>query len=1039
MFSKYINKKSLNIFSKLILLLSLMGTLSCTPKIGEEPPEPQGPALSGTECLSDAMTIAKNFFKGDATDKEIDGAFSCAMTAFDKFRRYVRGSSPDGYTPQELSDFLRMNFLKKNSDGSYPEVPRGLQVELMKFKQMFVGGSREFITLNEINQSILTIKKFKAIARNLNPHMKILMLNWDVANRVATNEDLKSFELANETLQDAASDLTSMIMANRPTYVISDFSNLMIEFAKFYKETWDFNEKIDRYMPVVKKIKKAIAGGDENQIVDNEWNSFLLLTLRGYVQYLRYYYFIESQDKNGSAVRLGYIARSIEDIFAIFKDLVAIKPGGVVTVQEAQDLLKAFSMAWPDFKYSDDLVSDFMKIKTLFFGGNEKQWAVDDFERARLKVGNLKNITEKVLPYISIYTLEWNKNYYSYEQAVAYFKDAEVNLISASTELGGLLESNYSFSDLQSFIAEIDRLYPPASTEASLSQLLEKYIPLVEELKKIIFTESDQDKLTIKSNQWSVFLSYSSRIYLKYLYSYYFLNDQIQQSEKLASLQILADSVNSLLTDLINFKTEKNISKQEILNLVYLIRDYDNIISKQIKKENLESAMNVLLKNILTSPEDRLAGRVETGLTLKGLQNILNEFRIWNQTEIFLFDLFQSKKLSQADFIKAISDKYSTFFATNELKTSFVELRLILDSNITMANDNLGRIIISPTPSLYDYSSVSRMNIMRAFSRIMIRGLSEDMKRINDYSGITLDELKLGYGQLKGVFIDLELLDPASDSFADARFREANLFTPKANGDNLGSFKEVVDILTMITSGLSIDKLFKDDIQRVCLPGTTNINDFKLVVDKNCLMNVYAKMYQHLDSLPEYGKYIRSVSMDEWTNYFNNVLKASGHLSSMGNSVQMTHVSLLPHIMQYIEMTMTRFDVNNDTVIDTQEAIKAYPSFKNLLKEIAKDDLRKGNLKEEDLLSIFTYILKFGAPPESLWDKAYWKFYWKNNPKKWNVRANRTKLSYILGYISEKVASSKAVDLLKTEAEKPSKRKKVSINQTAILENAPGK
>lgn len=987
---------------KSILLLALLvGSVSCTPKVGEEPPQTQGPELLGTECLSDAMIVAQDFFKGESKERELDGAFTCAASAFDKFRKYVRGSSPDGYTPQELSDFLRMNFLKKNSDGTYQDVPRGLQTELMKFKQMFVGGSREFITLSEINQSISVIKKFKTIALALNPHMKILMLNWDVANRSASNEDLKTFELANEALQKAASDLTAMILANRPTYVISDFSNLMKEFAKFYKENWAVNEKIERFLPVVKKVKRAIAGGDEAQIVDQEWNSFLLLTVRGYVQFLRYYYFIESQDKIGSAVRLGYVARSIEDIFSIFKDLVAIKPGGVVTSYEVKDIMKAFSLAWPDFKYSDELVAEFMKIKRLFFGGTDKQWEVDDFDRARLKVGKLKEITERFLPYLQIYTLEWNSRSYSYDQALDYFRDAERDLIIAVTELGNLIEAEYSFADLIKFLAEVDRLYPGKSKSDTFVGAVEKYTPLIVELKKIIFTEDDQSKEIVKANQWSMFLTFGSRFYLRYAFSHYFLNDQIERSEKLNSLKFFTDDVTAIVSDLILFKPTKQIAQAEVINVLLMARNL-GLISDKIKKASIESATKAALGNILTSPEDRIAGRPEQNFTLKSLTILYTEVNMWLQMENFLFQLFHDRKLTQEDLINAIKEKNKES-NTPELKVAFYETALILDSKITLVNDHLGRMIISPKASLYDFPSVSRLNLVRAFSRILMRSFASDLNRINNYIGVNLDEVKTGYSQLKDVFVDLELLDPASDGFSEARFREANLFTPKANGDALASFKEISDILSMITSGLSVDQLFKEDLKRVCLPGVSNINDFKLTVDKECLMSVYSKMYQHLDSLPEYGRYLRSIKMDEWKSYFNNVLKATGHISSMGNKVKMTYVSLVPHVMQYIEMTMTRFDVNNDTVIDTREAINAFPAFKNLLKELAKDDLRKGNITESDLLPIFTYILKFGTPPEGIWNQIYWKVYWKNNQNKWNIRASRTKLSYILGYISEKV------------------------------------
>ncbi|MBV2167952.1 MAG: hypothetical protein KUL82_04515, partial [Bdellovibrio sp.] len=362
MFSRFEFKKSL-----IVLALSLVGLTGCDTKVGEEPPPPSSQEFSGTQCLSDMKPVVESFIKGTAKNDELENSWNCVTGAVEKFKRYVRGRTADRYTAQELATFLESNFLDKSKN---QKISTGLQIEFMKLKQLFIGGSREHITRAEIDKLLVLFQNFREMTIRLNPYMKVLSLNWTVSEASSLQSDIRYFEAANKEIQVAARNLASLVEKNGQGYKLSDFAVLMEEMGNFFGEKWEFPNVIKKYMPIAKKVKRALAGGDENTIAPSEWGRFSLLGARGYVQYLRYYYFIKSVPETGTGYRLSYLSRTVEDVLSVFQDLVAEKPEGVVSRDEVTDLLKTLQVVWPDFKVSNNLVFEAMKVKQLFFGGS---------------------------------------------------------------------------------------------------------------------------------------------------------------------------------------------------------------------------------------------------------------------------------------------------------------------------------------------------------------------------------------------------------------------------------------------------------------------------------------------------------------------------------------------------------------------------------------------------------------------------------------------------------------------------------------------
>lgn len=1000
MFSRILG---INKGSFLVLILSFFVLSGCDSKVGESPPPVSNQEFGGAQCLDAIKPALEAFVQGTATKEELENSWDCIGSAIEKFKRYVRGRKADRYTSQELATFLETNFLDQSKN---EKISPALQAEFMKVKQVFIGGNND-LTRGEIDKLIVLIKNFRQITVNLNPYVNVLSLKWSVSNEKSHESEVRFFEEANKEIQNTSKLLSSLIEKNGRSYKLSDFAVLMEELGVFFGEQWEFPATITKFMPIVKKVKKALAGGDEDSIAPNEWGRFTLLGSRGYVQFLRYYYFIKSVPETGSGYRLSYLSRTVEDVLSVFQDLVAEKPEGVVSRGEVTELLKTLQVVWPEFKVSDGLILELMKVKQLFFGGSIDSFTTADFQTARLKVSRIKFLIERFLPYYTIYGREWSPDLYDGDEAKKLFSESQHVLEATAREAGGLFEGSYDLKDFANLMAESEVLYPPEG--GSKAEKVKAYLPLVIEAKKIFLGGSDS---TLRKGNWSVLLSFAARFYTDFLYYDYFIKDQsFEHSQAISDLSLLSNQTLNIVRDLLSIKYESSLSRADINRIAqHLI--YLEILPKKIKKESLDTVIGVVLNNFLTSPERRIDGYVPNMLSLSSIEILRDDLQVWLDTELFIANISDGweaqRGLDPKSFIDILQKTQKEPDISRALQVGLRELLISANTPVPITIDDEGRVLISNKMSpIYTAKSLSQLNLNRAVARLLLRSFVSDKGRIFDYSGASLSEMETAFKAFYPLLLDIGLMSPKNASFAAARFREANIFTPHSDGNSFASYSEFNDLVGMILSGVRVDAMLRKDLVRSCFKGSSEVKESDSV-PLSCLREAYkTAMPSAMSATPDYIQFLKAISKDRWVHYIDNVSKAAGYVPNEKKLALIEDIALVPHVIQYIEMMYSRFDKNKDGIISTQDSLRAYPAFKGILKEMAADQLKSGSIKEEDLLDLFTYILRYGKPPETLKEKLGFVLSWRGKQDKWDVWADRVQLAEILGYIADQVRKTK--------------------------------
>jgi len=1003
-------------FSKtgICLLLSLvLAATSCTPKIGEAPPQQQQQKLEGAECLSELQPVVEKFIAGVASDQEVAGGWDCAVFGIKKFKKYVYGRASDRFESDELAQFLQKNFL---APGSPPVTPT-LRTEFMRLKQLFLGGSLDYVTRAELDKIMVLLGTLKDISLRLNPYMKLISQKWSIASSGNIQADIRHFEKASDEIQIAARLLANMIEENNQTYGLDHFTVFIKEFSLFLDQDWALAGQIEKLMPVVKKVKKAISGGDQDRIGPAEWKSFVLLGVRGYLQYLRYYYFIKSASETGSGIRLGYLARTLEDLMGAFQELISQKPTdpacgilrrsngtrqaiSCISKREITEILTTFSDIWAEFRVSEKLVEEALKIKKVIFGGAEATITSYDFERGKNKVANLKAVVEKFMPYYAVYSFEWDRENFDEAAAQAFFKKAQESLQASAEDIGALFEDAYNLDDVTSLLSEIDRLYPPPSGEEGLAPRVQRFLPLLKEVKDIVFSEKNT---FVEKQQWSRVLKFAARFYGVHQYYSYFLSETLSgTSEFVESFKIFSDQVLQMAREVVLLKENQIITADEVSVLGQRLAEA-GIFPPELDAKALEQVVDVALNRLIWPAELRLKGAKPNGLTPVSLQYLARELQIWYETEKYLFALTSTPvrpTLVQRQILKKLKDPA----LSPELKTGLQEIVKITAGPVAQTVNRDGHLMISNLgPVMYDHPSVSRLNLDRLIARLLTRGTVTDRGRLERYEGVTLAEAQAVFDQVKPVVVHLGLLDQSNNTFMESRFREANIFTAHGNGDSYMSFQETADIAGMIYSGILVNNLIRKDVEAFCLNPVKSMQEES--VAEGCLRRVYLeKSAPYLTAVPEYLKFFKKLETRDSLKFLENILKAAGHIPNRQETVKLVDADLAPHVIQYIEMTISKFDANKNGKINLGEARRAFSSFEGILVELTKD---QSLIKQKDLFALFTYILYYGRPPGGVKDYLFKWLPWKRSPERWTaVSADRKELASILGYIADQMAAS---------------------------------
>lgn len=988
---------------QMILVVVLVGSLfsaGCGRVLQEAPPAPDnGSFQTGLEsqCLTDLIPTIKAFMRGTADLAVVDERWSCFARGIDAFRQRVRsGSGRDVFTPREVAKFFEDFILKADV-----RINESLLAEIMNLKVMLIGGEPTSLTRAELGKLMDFAQEMRVNTRILGPYMIVFAQNWTLSGAAEFEKDSKFFESANLAIQEVATRIAIGVESNGRSYSVRNFIRLMRELEKLDTERWGWISTLEKVLPLTEDLKRTLVGGDGAKVEPTEWRRFALLASRGYVQYLRFFYFIEENDRQTGATQLAFLSRSIEDLFSYLGSMVAGKPNQFLTRDEIYDLLSRLDAFFPSFRVSQGLVLQGMKIKQVLFGGSLDFFIPADFERAKDKVSLFRQVLDRLYQYVMVYSFEYPLADVQSEFGRRFLLGADRALIDAAGITARIAEAGYSVADLKSLGEEMRKLFPDSDGQEGLASRILRAVPVAEAAIRLSL---GTDKGTIEKNEWNLFLVTWVRVFGRVLDYHYYLrySPTWMEGQGLVDMRRFAEQSLRLISDNLARLGESGMragySAQDILAL-YESLTSNQWISDRVSPAVMNSTIQPLLSRVLVEPRRRLS---EANKPTEGVLNqdtidfVWGEFDGWWQGQRLLEEILNEGGA------RTVSPERLRARLRQQLPSDWVNelVRLTGPREVALVFLDDGRLgIPRSAEQLHGMGSLSRLNGTRVGARLVLRSyIGESSRLIAGSEALMEEELNKAFLDFLPLGAALDFLDPSNLSFPSSRFLEGNLFTPVADGSSLLSFEEGVDLLRLILSGQKSQSRINPILEKECESVRDLEKRSKDRISLACFLNSYRTHYkQYLSHLPELVRYLETLNGAQMEEFFLRFLKATGAEGLDSGTVKYGDLGLEPHILQYAEVLMERFDLNRDGMLDRDEALGAYPVFRETLLKFSP------GTSERLLRPAFTYLLKFGKTPESFREKAWFLTFWVGQEDSWNLATTRSGVAKIFSFIADQV------------------------------------
>lgn len=307
-------------------------SVGCSDFLNGKKEEPKVIELSDSHftCLQRVPGTLKIFFKGEAHEKELVEDFNCLTEALRNFHKRTFGSVEGGYTSEDLRKFFGKYFLKENN------VSPEFAADLMKIKQVILGGSANHLTKKELLQLIEIHSLIRDEFVQLAPHMKNLLfigdkrsLNWEQAS--ASTEQLRS------SLQHLLGETQ---IAN-VEYSFDDLKRAFHGFAEFVKgeDQQSIYELYAKWFPVIESVKNVLIGSKARIAGLPQWKENLDTLIDLYGLALKHHYFLHGM-KLDNAQNLSHVSQAVGQSIKLLLNTHQIKNTGRIPLEDIDNLIE---------------------------------------------------------------------------------------------------------------------------------------------------------------------------------------------------------------------------------------------------------------------------------------------------------------------------------------------------------------------------------------------------------------------------------------------------------------------------------------------------------------------------------------------------------------------------------------------------------------------------------------------------------------------------------------------------------------------------
>jgi hypothetical protein len=566
-------------------------------------------------------------------------------------------------------------------------------------------------------------------------------------------------------------------------------------------------------------------------------------------------------------------------------------------------------------KITKGLLDELMNIKLLMVGGDAKIVTKPEFDRLIELTYLIEREAVRNLPYIKIYRQLMSPPDKERVQLDT-IKEADAQLTTTMYKFADLFRSSkrsYSADSLLSLIYEVRRFLRLEDSNFKYSWTPEQMTDVIFLFKRMVTGDRLGAEREIQIKDWDPLLGAISRWFIVFLeYSYLINGRDIHYGKGLDNLADIVGTSLELLKSSVRIQKNGVLKTDLIVQLAEKMDELGFLPSNVRFKESLEPVIRFVISDMFW---DRVSLKNTTGMTVSTLNEIDKEWREFLRVQ---YEISEAERRNRA------------------WPLNFTPLSPIGDPRLFIVRSGQER----ESNLVYNVGERTRINILSAITKLLIRGWSKDPQRAKNYVGLTEDEMADFYKTIKNLGQDIRLMDPRGQDVGQRIFKEANLFTWSGNGLPLNrNSTQVADLVTQRESleqvliihstGQIRDRLY-NELLDICSDENAPVSPAfgERLLRRDCLLGELGrKKYELYNNLPGLMRSPEFATQDSRKELFAKALDLGPIPCSPPNWTERAQLGTITALLHYIEVLMTLYDRNGDGVLNETEVFAAFPRF----------------------------------------------------------------------------------------------------------------
>ncbi|MFN8790867.1 MAG: hypothetical protein ACK5Y2_05355 [Bdellovibrionales bacterium] len=603
-------------------------------------------------------------------------------------------------------------------------------------------------------------------------------------------------------------------------------------------------------------------------------------------------------------------------------------------------------------RFSDEMAIQLMKLKAALFGGGESAITKNELTALVSFIRDLKSEVKFLRPSWNIILAKTSGTlpHPALDRAHWALRESVSRLLTKTQ----LPRADYSFEDFSNLLQEIDRFIRRSPGQRTMD--LKGWLPLIRSIKENLFGEIVEMNSTARWKQALATMTDLHRLYLLYKYR---LKSQVLFSreglktgdEMLVLLLDLLDRSWVLQKGELPFATTErlifNLVERGLLSNAFPSPPNQSPKSREIFLTESVQALNEAYQALVRRVFERDHARPEDtvmGLERRHVRAIKLEYEIWKTAQEFIStlpDQFRYEQLVEKmnDYRPRAPSRYTDTNPNLILEgwkdfrghiTQYFPLHYLPSGDLIIGRNERGQ-------KVWDWYSMSRLNVMRTLSRVLILGYSQN--RAAKFSDMTINEdgMRLWYSDFEKLGLKIKAFDRRKPNAGTRSFFEADHFLFASNGNRSMSSQESFELINVIfAAGLGgAQELQASMKSRGCnLPGEKDVFDVPWS-DEACFQRLlradFSKIFRNLEGL---SREVQKMSDAEWAEFYEALITFARNDEKEKGRVETADVRTLVVILHYIEMIFMKYDENQDELLSRTELLTLSERFVDFFKSM---------------------------------------------------------------------------------------------------------